>query len=475
MEGKQSRVRFADEDGGRLSTAYRQIVAKMPFLDVKEQEQQQQPEELQEEEEEQKQQEEVEVEEEEHEGSPNLCQRCKELDLDMIFNGLCLDLDSGSEMVLSLGILDKDSPCGLCQFFYSMRRPNLTGETTGFYHLRKYILENYHMPKIWSNRFSSYTVWAVDPGSGSQDLEWGGHGLSIQHMTDRPQLLFLPQSTQPCPYPEEWTFKGLPVSETSINYRLLRHWIMECEDHWGCRNSSSELINAYTGPTIRVIDCATRHIVDRQPGDRYIALSYVWGNQPLVGNKGSRVLPTNAPKVVEDAMVVVKRLGQQYLWVDQYCIDQHNDQDKHAQIKNMDRIYEGSHATIVAFSGVDSSSGLPGVSSIPRTRQHRFTSSKVTLLGFTPPITRQPLDASIWMKRGWTFQEALLSRRLLIFTQEQVYFLCSRGWWVESCTRRSWMRNTTNKFKPFLPLATVMTVKSASASTIHWAIKILLA
>lgn len=43
------------------------------------------------------------------------------------------------------------------------------------------------------------------------------------------------------------------------------------------------------------------------------------------------------------------------------------------------------------------------------------------------------------MKRGWTFQEALLSRRLLIFTQEQVYFLCSRGWWVESCAPRRLM------------------------------------
>ncbi|EGO55975.1 hypothetical protein NEUTE1DRAFT_148352 [Neurospora tetrasperma FGSC 2508] len=324
MEGKRSRVRHAFDDGGRLSTAYGQVVAKRPFLHVKEQEQQQQQEELQEDEEEEKQQEEVGVEEEEHEDSPNLCQRCKELDLDTIFNGLC-------------------------------------------------------------------------PIRGSK------------------RLLCL---------------------------------------------------------AIRGIDCTTRKIVDLRPGDNYIALSYVWGNQPLVENKGSRVLPTNAPKIVEDAMIVVKELGQQYLWVDQYCIDQHDDQDKHAQIKNMDRIYEGSYATIVAFSGKDSSSGLPGVSSIPRMPQHRFTSPKMTLLGFTPALTQQTLEASIWMKRGWTFQEALLSRRLLIFTQEQVHFLCSRGWWVESCAPRPLMLGErTGKS----PSATAMTVQSTSASTIHWATQIILA
>jgi hypothetical protein len=37
------------------------------------------------------------------------------------------------------------------------------------------------------------------------------------------------------------------------------------------------------------------------------------------------------------------------------------------------------------------------------------------------PITRN-IDASRWSKRGWTFQEALLSKRRLYFTEQQVYF-----------------------------------------------------
>ncbi|KHE83158.1 HET-domain-containing protein [Neurospora crassa] len=403
--GKRSRVRSAFDDGGRLLGAYRRVVAKMPFLDLHERQEHNAEEEN--------------AEEHNAEDSLDPCRRCQLIDLDGIFNSPSLSEDiKTSEIVLTLGPLDKNSPCTLCRFFYSMRQPSLT-----------------ELPSPVCS-----TAWAIDSRSESQVLEWRRDisDLSYEHMSDRPQSLFLPQFTEPCPYPEE-TMKGLLVSETSVNYPLLRHWIKECEGHPDCSFSSTNPTKSHIEPTIRGIDCTTRNIVDLRPGDSYIALSYVWGNQPLVENKGSRVLPTHAPKVIEDAMIVVKELGQQYLWVDQYCINQHDDQDKHAQIKNMDRIYEGSYATIVAFSGVDSSSGLPGVSGTPRMPQHRFTSSKVTLLGFTPSITRQSFEASIWMKRGWTFQEALLSRRLLIFTQEQVYFVCSRGWWVESSTPSLYM------------------------------------
>jgi hypothetical protein len=32
---------------------------------------------------------------------------------------------------------------------------------------------------------------------------------------------------------------------------------------------------------------------------------------------------------------------------------------------------------------------------------------------------------SIWNSRGWTFQEALLSQRCLVFCANQVYFTCN--------------------------------------------------
>jgi hypothetical protein len=37
-----------------------------------------------------------------------------------------------------------------------------------------------------------------------------------------------------------------------------------------------------------------------------------------------------------------------------------------------------------------------------------------------------PIQSSAWITRGWTYQEAVLSRRCLFFTDEQVYFVCKQ-------------------------------------------------
>jgi hypothetical protein len=52
-------------------------------------------------------------------------------------------------------------------------------------------------------------------------------------------------------------------------------------------------------------------------------------------------------------MTVVTTLGKRYLWVDIYCIGQQDHNAKDLQIQNMDRIYEGAFATLVASAGHD--------------------------------------------------------------------------------------------------------------------------
>ncbi|KAK3949468.1 HET-domain-containing protein [Pseudoneurospora amorphoporcata] len=345
-------------------------------------------------------------------------------------------------MVLSLGRLDDESTCALCRFFCSVRRTNFDGETAGSYHLRRYSFDRHFDSE---RRCGDSALWAIDP-DGLDDILYDDRAL-LPSGEDVLRPWFIPQSSssdyfeQPQPWSNNPTAEGLPVKETFINYPLLRAWIKECGNHPTCNYQSFDPTKSHNRTTIRGIDCTTRRIVDLQPGDAYITLSYVWGKKALPNNKApdnkaDRALPDTVPKAIEDAMIVVQQLGQRYLWVDQYCIDQHDEQDKHAQIRNMDHIYEGSHATIVAFSGEDSSCGLPGVSSTPRIPQPRFTSPIVTLLSFAPSPARQSFDSSVWMRRGWTFQEALLSRRLLLFAHDQVYFFCSSGVWVESIMPR---------------------------------------
>ncbi|KAJ4294198.1 hypothetical protein N0V90_007888 [Kalmusia sp. IMI 367209] len=90
----------------------------------------------------------------------------------------------------------------------------------------------------------------------------------------------------------------------------------------------------------------------------------------------------------------------------------------------MDRIYQEAIVTIIAASGTDAHSGLPGV--IPTSRNtQRLVKEIVPGLHMT---TIQDLDfwlrPSKYSQRGWTMQEEVLSRRKLIFINNQVYFRC---------------------------------------------------
>jgi len=67
--------------------------------------------------------------------------------------------------------------------------------------------------------------------------------------------------------------------------------------------------------------------------------------------------------VVRDAIEITEKLGFKYLWVNRYCINQHNSEEKHSQIRNMDSIYNTAELTIIAAVGDNPSFGLPGASS----------------------------------------------------------------------------------------------------------------
>jgi hypothetical protein len=72
-------------------------------------------------------------------------------------------------------------------------------------------------------------------------------------------------------------------------------------------------------------------------------------------------LPNQLPATIEDAMLLVSKLNEHYLWVDSLCIIQDDAETKYSNIKQMDSIYSHAVATIIALSGFDADAGLPGV------------------------------------------------------------------------------------------------------------------
>ena len=86
-------------------------------------------------------------------------------------------------------------------------------------------------------------------------------------------------------------------------------------------------------------------------------------------------------------------------------------------------VYRNAQLTIIAAAGSDPEYGLPGVGERLRPR---YISESIAgrLLHVVPPDPNQRLKESTWMTRAWVYQEAIFSRRRLIFTDEQVYFDC---------------------------------------------------
>ncbi|KAM7198325.1 Heterokaryon incompatibility protein (HET) domain containing protein [Rhypophila sp. PSN 637] len=240
--------------------------------------------------------------------------------------------------------------------------------------------------------------------------------------------LISPRFTGPSPRPSFRPHHGIPflqayeVNQWAVDYSACRGWLATCQsEHTACcKGRDRPTSKSGTVAIIKCIDCARPEfsVVAVDSSAEYVALSYVWGNP--TSSREPKV-----PKVVQHAMTVTRELGKRYLWVDKYCVDQENHDVKAQQIQSMDQIYDGAFVTIFACAGSDSSFGLPGVSGQGRRKQPQVqVSPEISLLSAFPPLHTAVQD-STWMQRGWTYHEAVLSRRALFFTDFQVYYSCS--------------------------------------------------
>ncbi|GJD04056.1 heterokaryon incompatibility protein [Colletotrichum higginsianum] len=160
----------------------------------------------------------------------------------------------------------------------------------------------------------------------------------------------------------------------------------------------------------------------------YVALSYVWGAgagayTTLTENVMLHRTHGKLPRAIQDAIDLVRRLGFRYVWIDRLCIVQNSARSWKLNAYNMDLIYGNAELTICAADG-DATKGLCAMR--PATRNTRQTKGHINPQ-LQLMVTRPPemyIRASEWNERAWTFQERLLSRRCLIFTNGRVYFQC---------------------------------------------------
>lgn len=91
----------------------------------------------------------------------------------------------------------------------------------------------------------------------------------------------------------------------------------------------------------------------------------------------------------------------------------------------MDSIYEGAVLTICALSGAHKHLGLPGMSSPLQVAPQPYLDLDLNrIIATRLPSPLHDARTSPWNERAWTLQEASLSRRLLCFTDQSVFWVC---------------------------------------------------
>ena len=234
--------------------------------------------------------------------------------------------------------------------------------------------------------------------------------------------------------------KGRIIPSSQIDFMLPLFW------NRMCRNSLSPLhkdhaleTDSYRLPVgFRLIDTEKKCIVPADSSFQYLTLSYVWGRGEtlkLVNENFAELTQENAlskyedqiPQTIKDAMYLVPKLMDRYLWIDALCIIQDNLDDKQSQISAMDQIYGNSVLTIAATYGEGAEAGIPGVRPGSRSVIQKVETVQDICLANRPWSFDKSVGESKWNTRAWTFQERILTKRTLFMTQQQMFFKCDHA------------------------------------------------
>ncbi|KAH6620034.1 heterokaryon incompatibility protein-domain-containing protein [Boeremia exigua] len=223
-----------------------------------------------------------------------------------------------------------------------------------------------------------------------------------------------------------------------IDLELIQSWRRDCHNSHGscCNDRYSEALSQHVNE-LYFVDVIRGCLVLMPSTTPFIALSYVWGDVPVLKTKRQNlkflqtegVLHSGAgqsfhsmiPATIRDAMYLVKSLGERYLWVDCLCVVQDaGSAEMNAVLQAMAYIYASAEFTIAVADGHTANHGIRGIGGPSQKRcVQDFPDSAQLRRTYRYP------ENSRWANRGWTFQESLFSRRLLVF-DVVVSWLCGK-------------------------------------------------
>ncbi|KAF7562824.1 hypothetical protein G7046_g1323 [Stylonectria norvegica] len=249
------------------------------------------------------------------------------------------------------------------------------------------------------------------------------------------------------------------MTNSSKTMDLAKQWIQLCHDHPICRgNYSPEQSGSFVptrllavgelgSPIVRLVE--TNELSFHGKVD-YTALSHCWGGKVPEKSLMRKSLPSlkesitisDLPKNFQDAIIVTRGIGVQFLWIDALCIIQDSEHDWARESSLMGLLYAHAVCMVSATASPDCEGGCfyprqnlkaeevtqcvigrkKGSVSALAVRPEDFKNQQNVTLDdlFDRCVERAPLT-----QRGWTFQERVLANRILHFCDGFVLFECN--------------------------------------------------
>ena len=257
-----------------------------------------------------------------------------------------------------------------------------------------------------------------------------------------------------------------PLHETGIS--TIRSMVDRCStNHPLCSRKRSDKMPH------RLLDVSTEdpskgiRIVEFEANEStqhpYLTLSYCWRigrGMPHTTTKSLKahkenIAWTTLPKAFQEAVLLTKKLGIRYIWIDSICVIQDDASDKLRTALELDSIFGNALLTLAATSSADPTQGLFG--SVAQPFKIQATNSKGSLskiyvreqpshYSFKAPFNEGshmndwelPFNTSKeanartpLLRRAWAYTERLLAPRVLHFTDSEMILECGTAFQCE--------------------------------------------
>lgn len=290
--------------------------------------------------------------------------------------------------------------------------------------------------------------------------------------------------------------RSLTPADENINFLLINDWLSNCRlNHKNCNNATKDFL-----PTrlldleafdkrlhsfeddIKLVCSVSFHSHSPKSVPDYVTLSHCWGppeKRPVITTHANlvsrmeRISFTELPRTFQDAVVLARRLGQRYLWIDSLCIIQDDEGDWANEASMMSEVYTQSYCTLAALSSADSTEGLrvsnragtdtQGLIMDFGTSDGRGGLVNIRLFEHLPKAWQGEYDGSDWningrrgyrqedlcplRYRAWVLQEKELSTRSIQFGFRQLLWECRE---LKATSELPWdTRRRVRRFEPY--------------------------